>query len=86
MKQHKGLNVLGMISGLFLVSSAIAHPYNSPLTFRAHKSDKDGIVWSNIPKKCFSNGLLTCEELHPIHGKPGKTGNSDTKSQAHATN
>ncbi len=81
MKQHNELSILAAIIGLFLASSAASHPYDSPLTFRKHKSDSGGIVWSNIPKACFSKGLLRCEKLHPIYGNPVRPGETRTNTQ-----
>ena len=70
MKQHKALKIILILCGLFIASSASAHPYDEPLTFRKHLTDDGRVIYSNIPKSCFSKGLLTCENLHPIYGKP----------------
>jgi len=51
---------------LFLVSSAWAHPYDDPFAFRKHLTNDGRVIYSNIEKRCFSNGLLTCQEYHPI--------------------
>ncbi|MCP4429516.1 MAG: hypothetical protein GY806_00910 [Gammaproteobacteria bacterium] len=67
-KRHFVLIIILILIGLFLAFSAAAHPYNSPLTFRKHMTDDGRIIWSNIPKACFSKGLLICERLHPIYG------------------
>jgi uncharacterized membrane protein YciS (DUF1049 family) len=66
MKQHKALKIILILCGLFIASSASAHPYDEPLTFRKHLTDDGRVIYSNIPKSCFSKGLLTCEILHPI--------------------
>ena len=71
MKQHKGLKTILILIGLFLTSSSFAHPYhgppdNAPLKFILHKTDDGRSIFTNIPKKCFSNGRLICYQLHPI--------------------
>ena len=54
--------------GLCLTPGVFAHPDDAPLTFRKHLTDDGRVIWSNIPKACFSKGLLTCGNLHPIYG------------------
>lgn len=76
MKRHLVLIVILLIIGLFLAFSAAAHPYegipqNAPLAFIKHKTDDGRPVYTNIPKKCFSNGQLTCIQLHPVMKGPG---------------
>ena len=51
---------------LFLTSTAWAHPYDDPFAFRKHLTNDGRVIYSNIEKRCFSNGLLTCQEYHPI--------------------
>ena len=70
MKQHMALKIILILCGLIMASSASAHPYDEPLTFRKHLTDDGRVIYSNIPKSCFSKGLLTCENLHPIYGMP----------------
>jgi hypothetical protein len=81
MKRHIGLNIASIICGLFFASVAISHPYNSQLIFREHTTDDGRVIWTNIPKKCFSNGLLTCTNLHPIFPVTERVKNSDPKVQ-----
>ena len=76
MKQHKVLKTILILCGLFLTSSAFSHPYDgpphkAPLTFILHKTDDGRSIFTNIPKKCFSKGQLTCMQLHPIFKGPG---------------
>ncbi len=71
MKQHKGLKTILILCGLFLTSNTFSHPYdgpphNAPLTFILHMTDDGRPIYTNIPKKCFSEGRLTCIQLHPI--------------------
>ncbi len=71
-----------VLCGLFIAFSAASHPYDEPLTFREHKTDDGRPIFSNIPKACFSEGRLTCDQLHPIFGMPvstKKTVSSTTK-------
>jgi len=68
MKQHTGSKIILLLCGLFLAPSAVSHPYNSPLTFRKHTTDDGRVIYSNIPKSCFSNDLLLCQILHPVLG------------------
>lgn len=56
---------LVVITGM-AATALYAHPYDSPLEFRAHKTSDGRIIYSNIPKKCFDNGVLICHRLHPI--------------------
>jgi hypothetical protein len=64
------------ICGMFFTFSAASHPYDgppheAPLTFIEHKTDDGRPIYTNIPKKCFSKGVLTCISLHPIFKGPG---------------
>ncbi len=53
--------------GIHLSTGVYAHPEDSPLTFIAHKTEDGRIIYTNIPKRCFSNGVLTCTRYHPIY-------------------
>ena len=66
MKQHIGISGLLLVAGLSLAFSAFSHPFDSPLTFRKHITSDGRIIYSNIQKRCFSNGKLTCLKYHPI--------------------
>ena len=56
-----------LLAGALLVADeSHAHPYDSPLEFRQHRTEDGREIYSNIPKKCFANGVLTCYRLHPI--------------------
>ena len=46
--------------------AAHAHPENDPLRFEAHTHDGGRVIYTNIPKRCFRNGLLLCLERHPL--------------------
>ena len=82
MKQHMALKIILILCGLSIVSSASAHPNDEPLTFRKYLTDDGRVIYSNIPKSCFSKGLLTCENLHPIYGMPvGMKSESSTKTR-----
>jgi hypothetical protein len=61
---------LVVFSGV-IATAPYAHPYDSPLEFRAHKTNDGRIIYSNIPKKCFNDGVLNCYQLHPIFPKTG---------------
>jgi hypothetical protein len=81
-KRHFVLVIVLILLGLFIAFSAAAHPYDEPLTFRKHLTDDGRVIWSNIPKACFSKGLLTCEGLHPIYGMSVKMKSAeDTKTK-----
>jgi len=76
MKQHEGLKKILVIFGLILTSNAFSHPYegpphDAPQTFILHMTDDGRPIYTNIPKKCFSEGRLTCIQLHPIFRGPG---------------
>jgi hypothetical protein len=64
MKQH--LKIIFTLSGLSISNGAFSHPFDSPLTFREHRTDDGRIILSNIEKRCFSKGKLTCLEYHPV--------------------
>ena len=71
MKSHKDLKIILILYGLFLTPNAFSHPYdgpphNAPQKFILHVSDDGRPIYTNIPKKCFSEGRLTCIQLHPI--------------------
>jgi hypothetical protein len=44
----------------------MSHPFDEPLKFRKHLTNDGRVIYSNIEKRCFSNGKLTCLEYHPI--------------------
>jgi len=45
---------------------AWSHPYDDPFAFRKHLTDDGRVIYSNIEKRCFSKGVLTCLEYHPV--------------------
>ena len=55
-----------LTGALLAAAESHAHPYDSPLEFRLHRTEDGREIYSNIPKKCFANGKLTCYRLHPI--------------------
>jgi hypothetical protein len=64
------------LCGMFFTFGVAAHPYDgppddAPLTFILHATDDGRPIYTNIPKKCFSKGVLTCHQLHPIFKGPG---------------
>ena len=76
MKRRIVLIIILILLGLFIAFSAASHPYDgpphdAPLTFIEHKTDDGRAIFTNIPKKCFSKGVLTCISLHPIFEGPG---------------
>jgi hypothetical protein len=66
MKRYGGLDAILILCGLSVCYDAASHPYDTALEFRQHKTDDGRIIFSNIPKKCFSQGRLTCDQLHPV--------------------
>ncbi len=79
MKRNKKLNIILILLGLFLTSNAISHPYDEPLTFKLHTTKDGRPIYTNIPKKCFSNGVLTCTGIHPLFGTPVKNSKIESK-------
>ena len=77
MNRKTSLKILVTLSGLS-VSIVAAHPYDSPLTFREHKLADGWIIFSNIPVKCFTDGVLICIRLHPVfpNFKPAEAADS----------
>ena len=68
--------ILFTICSMLFTCGAVSHPYEgppdeAPLTFIQHKTDDGRPIFTNIPKKCFSNGQLTCISLHPVFKGPG---------------
>ncbi len=55
-----------LLTGMVLATSAGAHPENDPLRFEPHTHEGGRVIFTNIPKRCFRNGLLICLELHPL--------------------
>ena len=80
MKQHKRLKIILILCGLFFTSNAVSHPYDEPLTFILHTTNDGRPIYTNIPKKCFSNSVLTCIELHPIFGTPVKYKKAESRT------
>ena len=58
---------------MLLAAEAVAHPYDSPLEFRQHRTEDGRSIYSNIPKKCFRDGRLICHGLHPVFPTPAST-------------
>ena len=69
MKLRSCLGLALIIGASLPISIVDAHPYDSPLEFRRHMTDDGRVIYSNIPKKCFHDGVLTCDRLHPIFPK-----------------
>jgi len=63
-----------------IATALYAHPYDSPLEFRKHKTDDGRDIYSNIPKKCFHGGVLSCYRLHPIFPKSEPSAPAETDS------
>ena len=75
-KRHIVLVIIILLIGLFVAFSAASHPYEgppyeAPMTFILHTTDDGRPIYTNIPKKCFSKGRLTCIQLHPVFNGPG---------------
>ena len=75
-KRHIVLIIIVLLLGLFVEFIAASNPYvgppyEAPMTFILHKTDDGRPVYTNIPKKCFSKGRLTCIQLHPVFNGPG---------------
>ncbi|UCH38663.1 MAG: hypothetical protein JSU67_10840 [Gammaproteobacteria bacterium] len=76
MKQNKGLKIILAVIGLIITPSTFSHPYEgppheAPMTFILHTTDDGRPIYTNIPKKCFSAGRLSCIQLHPVFKGPG---------------
>ena len=83
MKQYIWRNIIISLAGLILPSVVMSHPYDEPLTFRKHMTSDGRVIYSNIEKRCFSDGALTCLEYHPIwKGSITKKRNANTDSKA----
>ena len=57
--------------------TARAHPEDDPLRFEAHTHEGGRVIFTNIPKRCFRNGLLICLDRHPLldnRPPPGSAG------------
>ena len=80
MKRHIILVIVLLLLGLFIAFSAAAHPYEgppheAPFTFIGHVTDDGRPIYTNIPKHCFSQGRLTCAQLHPVFKGSGTIAN-----------
>ena len=61
------LHVTAIVTAVGLVAgTARAHPENDPLRFEPHTHEGGRVIFTNIPKRCFKNGVLICLELHPL--------------------
>ena len=49
-----------------LAGAARAHPENDPLRFEPHTHEGGRVIFTNIPKRCFRDGLLICLDRHPL--------------------
>ena len=78
-KRHFVLITILILIGLFIAFSAAAHPYDEPLTFKLHTTKDGRPIYTNIPKKCFSNGVLTCTGVHPLFGTSVKNSKIESK-------
>lgn len=55
-----------LIAGLLVATNVGAHPYDDPLRFEAHTHEDGRVIFTNIPKRCFRDGVLICHQLHPL--------------------
>ena len=78
-KRQFALITILILIGLFIAFGAAAHPYNEPLTFKLHTTNDGRPIYTNIPKKCFSNGVLTCTGAHPLFGIPVENSKTESK-------
>lgn len=78
MKTQIGARSVIFCVTLLLACSARAHPEDSPLTFFPHRTDNGAVIFSNIPKKCFRDGVLLCARYHPLFSQ----GQSGAKQQS----
>ena len=85
MKLNVWINLLLLLVGPHFSPSIFAHPEDSPLTFIPHKSEDGRVIYTNIPKRCFSNGLLTCPGRNPIFGVPSASKRVESKSTSTST-
>lgn len=58
--------LVALLPGLLLATNGGAHPENDPLRFEPHTHEGGRVIFTNIPKRCFKNGVLICLELHPL--------------------
>ena len=63
--------IIAVIGGMLVTFGAVAHPYHgappeAPLAFIEHRTDDDRPIFTNVPKSCFTQGRLTCIQLHPV--------------------
>ena len=82
MKHPVWLSIIFILCGLLITPAAVSHPYDSPLTFRKHLTNDGRVIYSNIPKKCFADGILICGGLHPVMGGSAIKGASSDEKQS----
>ena len=85
MKLDVWIRLLLLLAGFHISPGIFAHPENSPLTFIPHKSEDGRVIYTNIPKKCFSSGVLICKELNPIFGAPSASRRVEPKATSTPT-
>ncbi len=71
-----GLKIVLFVLGIAAATAGQAHPYegmpeDSPMVFILHTTDDGRPIYTNIPKKCFSDKRLSCIYLHPVMKGPG---------------
>ncbi len=62
----RGSALAVLLPSLLLATNAGAHPENDPLRFESHIHEGGRVIFTNIPKRCFKNGLLICLDRHPL--------------------
>lgn len=66
MRRLYSILVTTMAIASIVAGAARAHPENDPLRFEPHTHEGGRVIFTNIPKRCFRNGMLICLELHPL--------------------
>lgn len=76
MQFSKTLDIAPMPPGLSITPEAISHPHENayqatPKKFIIHKTNDERQIYTNIPKRCFTDGRLICHRLRPVFPGPG---------------
>ena len=66
MKAQLRTRLVLLLAGISFSLGLTAHPENSPLMFIAHKTRDGRIIYTNIPLRCFEDGVLICPGYHPV--------------------
>ncbi len=64
----KGRKPMRLLIALAFIGISLSAHSSGMISFQKIRTDDGRIIYSNIEKRCFSNGRLTCLNYHPVLG------------------